>query len=206
MKRTFMTAAIAATALAFAALTAGTALAAVSKLRIRGTIVSMDGSTLTVKTREGATTKIALKAGWKVSGVAKALVTDVKAGDYVGIASMPKANAADSALEVVIFPAALKGAGEGSRPWDLKPKSSMTNGTVADTVKSVEGKTLTISYHGQEKKISITDKIPIVTFAPATEADLKAGATVFINSEKAEDGTISSDRIVVGKNGVVPPM
>ena len=189
-------------------LTIATCLAAqaADAVRVRGTVESLDGTTLSVKTREGANTKIMLKDGWQVSSVAKASVDDIKPGDYVGIASLPTASGGDGALEVLIFPAAMKGTGEGSYAWDLKPSSTMTNATVADAVKSVDGRTLTVAYKGKEKKISIPDGTPVVTFAPATVSDVKAGATVFVPSEKAADGALSSGRVVVGTNGVVPPM
>jgi hypothetical protein len=185
---------------------AGSAAAAPQDIRVRGTIISFDGSSLTVKTREGDTARIALTPGWKVSSVAKASVSDIKKGDFVGIASLPKAPGVDGALEVVIFPAALKGTGEGSHPFDLKPNSSMTNATVAKAVTAVDGRTLTLTYKGGEKKISVPNGVPVVTFATATKADLKAGAVVFIPSKKADDGSITSGRVVVGTHGVVPPM
>ena len=100
----------------------------------------------------------------------------------------------------------MKGTGEGSFAWDLKPNSSMTNATVADAVKSVDGHTVTVTYQGKEKKIAIPDGTPVVTFASATEDDLKPGATVFVPSEKVADGSMASGRVVVGTNGVVPPM
>jgi hypothetical protein len=179
---------------------------AADSVRVRGTIVALEGSTLTVKTREGATSALALKDGWKLTGLAKAMIDDIKPGDFVGIASLPKAAGGDGAVEVLIFPAALKGTGEGSYPWDLKPSSSMTNATVSNTVKDVDGRTLTLSYHGQEKKISIADGTPIVTFAAATPADLAPGATIFAPAERAADGALSSGFIIVGTNGIVPPM
>ncbi len=180
---------------------------AAENVRVRGTIVSLDGSTLTVKTREGPDAALALKPEWKVTGVAKASVEDIKPGDFVGIASLPAAAGGDAALEVLVFPPAMKGTGEGSYPWDLKPKSSMTNATVTNAVKDVDGRTLTLSYSGdKEKKISIPDGIPIVTFAPATEADLKPGATVFVPAQRSDDGSLSTGHIVVSINGVVPPM
>ena len=129
---------------------------AADTVRVRGTVVGLDGSTLKVKTPEGPTDALALKPGWKVTGVAAAGVADIKPGDFVGIASLPRAAGGDGALEVLIFPAAMKGTGEGSYPWDLKPNSTMTNGTVSNAVKGVDGRTLTIAYSGgQEKKISI---------------------------------------------------
>ncbi len=175
------------------------------QVHVRGSIVSYSASTLKVKTREGETVDVALADGWKVSSVANAKVTDIKPGDFVGIASLPKEGGGDGALEVLIFPPALKGAGEGSYDWDLKPNSSMTNATVADAVKGVDGRTVIVSYHGKEKKISIPDGTPVVTFAPATKEDLVPGAVVFVPAEKAATGTIAH-QVLVGKNGVVPPM
>ena len=179
---------------------------AADNVRVRGTVASLEGSTLTVKTREGPTSAVALKPGWKVTGVAAASLGDVKPGDFVGIASLPTASGGDGAIEVLIFPPAMKGTGEGNYPWDLKPKSAMTNGTVLNAVKDVDGRTLTVSYKGQEKKISVPDGVPIVTFGPATEADLKPGATVFVPAERGEDGSLATGFVVVGTNGVDPPM
>lgn len=175
------------------------------QVHIRGSVVSFSASTLKVNTREGETIDVALADGWKISSVVSAKVTDIKPGDFVGIASLPKDKGGDGALEVLIFPPALKGAGEGSYGWDLKPNSSMTNATVADAVKDVDGRTVTVSYHGKEKKISIPDGTPVVTVAPATGDDLIPGAVVFITAEKAASGTIGR-QVIVGKNGVVPPM
>jgi hypothetical protein len=175
------------------------------RINVRGSIVSYSGSTLNVKTREGETLAVTLADVWQVSSVAKADVTDIKPGDFVGIASLPKEGGGDGALEVLIFPPALKGTGEGSYGWDLKPNSNMTNATVADAVKDIDGRTVTVSYHGKEKKISIPDGTPVVTFGPATTDDLLPEAVVFIPAEKTASGTIAH-QLLVGKDGVVPPM
>ncbi|MBY3363929.1 MULTISPECIES: hypothetical protein [Rhizobium] len=174
------------------------------QIHVRGSIVTYSGSTLKVKTREGETVDVTLADGWKLASVANAAVTDIKPGDFVGIASLPR-EGGDGALEVLIFPPAMKGAGEGSYGWDLKPNSSMTNATVADAVKGVDGRTVTVSYHGKEKKIAIPDGTPVVTIAPATKDDLVPGAVVFIPAEKAASGPLAH-QVLVGKNGVVPPM
>ncbi|WP_292177724.1 hypothetical protein [Mesorhizobium sp.] len=175
------------------------------QLHVRGSIVNFGETTLKVKTREGETVDVALSDGWKLASVANAKVTDIKPGDFVGIASMPKDGGGDGALEVLIFPPAMKGAGEGSYGWDLKPDSSMTNATVADAVKGVDGRTVTVTYHGKEKKIAIPDGTPVVTIAPATSDDLVPGAVVFIAAEKGATAPIAH-QVIVGKNGVVPPM
>src|SRR6202046_3777145 len=118
---------------------------AAENVRVRGTIVGLDGSTLTVKTREGPNAVLTMKPGWKMAGVAKASVDDIKPGDFVGIASLPTSSGGDGAVEVLVFPPAMKGTGEGSYPWDLKPKSTMTNATVTNAAKGVEGRTIVFS-------------------------------------------------------------
>ena len=179
---------------------------AADTMRVRGTVVGLAGSTLTVKDREGRTDAIMLTQVRKIAGSARPSATDIKQGAFLGIASVSKAEGGSGGVEVVIFPAALKGAGEGDRPWDLQPNSRMTNGTVAD-VAEIEGRTVTLTYdNGQKKQISVPQATPVVTFAPATSADLKPGAVVFVNARHGGDGMLTSGRVVVGANGVVPPM
>jgi hypothetical protein len=138
--------------------------------------------------------------------VAKASVEDIKPGDFVGIASLPKSKGGDGAVEVLIFPAAMKGTGEGSYPWDLKPQSTMTNATVSNAVKEVDGHEVTVKVNGKDKKISVADGTVVVTLAPAAAADLKPGATVFVPTERGTDGTLTAGFVIVGANGIVPPM
>ena len=199
----------------FAALTIATAIStlatssaalAADGVRVRGTVVSVTSDTLVVKSHDGDNVSIGLGLGWKAGGIAKASLADIKTGDFVGIASLPTATGGAGALEVLIFPPAMRGTGEGSYGWDLKPNSSMTNGAVSEAVQSVDGTTVNVVYHGQSKKITIAPGTPIVTFAPATNADVKPGAAVFVPADRAEDGKLSTTRVVVGKNGIVPPM
>lgn len=195
------------TAAALAALvTTGASAQGGPRSNVRGTVVSRTGSALKVKSREGKVVDVTLADGWKISSLSRASLASVKPGDFVGIASMPNAKG-DRALEVLIFPPALKGLGEGSYGWDLKPKSSMTNASVTNLVKGVQGNTVTLSYNGgQQKKITIPATAPVVTFAAATPADLKPGAAVFIPAEQGAGGKLSTHQVVVGKNGVAPPM
>ena len=176
-------------------------------IHVRGKIESLDGSTLTVDGREGKTVTVMLDDGFKIAGIAKASADDIKEGDFVGIASLPDDNGKAGAVEVLIFPAAMKGTGEGSYPWDLEPNSTMTNATVSNMVTKADGRSVTLKYNGgEEKTIAIPADTPIVTFAKAARDDLKAGATVFVPGQKSADGTISTGTVVVGNNGVVPPM
>ena len=176
------------------------------RVRVRGTVESFSGDTLVVKTREGSDATIALTSGWKVAGIRNASVDDIKVGDFVGVASLPKGTGPDGAIEVLIFPAAMKGTGEGSYPWDLQPGSTMTNATVANAVADVHGRSLTLTYRGGQKTVTIGQGTPVVTFAPATPDDLKPGATVFVPAEAGPGPALSAGFVVVGTHGVAPPM
>ena len=180
---------------------------AAETVHVRGTIVGLEGSTLTVKTREGPTARSRSSPASRSLASPRRRWRTSSQGDFVGIASLPTAAGGDGAVEVLVFPPSMKGTGEGSYPWDLKPKSTMTNATVTNAVKGVEGRTLDLSYSGgKEKKISIPDGVPIVTFGPATQADLKPGATVFIPAQRGGDGALAAGFVAVGTNGVNPPM
>jgi hypothetical protein len=203
--KTFKFAALA-FATALATLSVSPAALAADGVRVRGTVVSVNADTLLVKSRDGDNVSIKLNLGWKAGGIAKASLADIKQGDFVGIASLPNAKGGDGALEVLIFPPQMRGTGEGSYGWDLKPNSSMTNGAVSEAVQSVDGTTVNVVYHGQSKKIVIAPNTPIVTFAPAVNADVKPGAAVFVPADRADDGKLSTNRVVVGKDGLVPPM
>lgn len=173
-------------------------------VRVRGTIESLSGSTLVVRAREGNSVSIRLNEGWGVSGIKAATIEDIKPGTFVGAASVGS-GADTKAIEVLVFPAGVK-SGEGSYGWDLLPESTMTNATVASTVQSVTGPVMTLAYPGGEKTIAITPETPIVTFAPAQKSDLVPGASVFVPAQAADDRTLSTARVVVGNNGIAPPM
>jgi hypothetical protein len=176
---------------------------AADSVQVRGTIVSLDGPTLTVKTRDGATTAVALKDGWELTGIAKATPDDIRPGEFVGIASALTVAGGDAAVEVLIFP----DGGEATYPSGARPPwNTLTEAAVPYAVTYVDGRTLTVSYHGREAKIAIADDTPVVSFAPAMRAEVTAGAPVFVPAERGSDGALASSFVVVGANGVVPPM
>ena len=112
------------------------------------------------------------------------------------------------AVEVVVFPEAMKGTGEGHYAWDLQPggKTMMTNATVNNEVKGNDGKSVTLTYKGGEKKVDIKDGTPIVTLGDATKADLTPGAKVFVNATGLNGDKLAKGAVIVGKDGVTPPM
>jgi hypothetical protein len=176
-------------------------------VRVRGTIEKIDGNMLTVKSREGDTVTVKLKDNAQVNGVEKAALADVKQNTFVGITAMPQADGTQKAIEVHIFPEARRGAGEGHRPWDLVPNSTMTNANVEQLVTQVDGPMLTMKYKDGEKKISVPNNAVIVQFVNGDKNDLKVGAKIFVAAgTKLPTGEVETAGINVGKNGITPPM
>jgi hypothetical protein len=173
--------------------------------RIRGKVVSLDNRTLVVATREGPNVTLTLSENLAVAEVRPLALESIQPNAYVGIASM-KAGGRDVALEVLVFPEAMRGAGEGSTPWDLQPESTMTNAAVANVVGAAQGRMLTLTYKGEKRDIMVPPDVPIVTFVPADRSLLVPGAPVFLSAAIAADGTMTTTRITTGRDGNVPPM
>ena len=189
------------------AMVAASALAAIAQqpptVRIRGTIESIDGPMLMIKSREGDDLKVRLTDNFTVIGIAKAELSEIKPGSYIGVSAMPEPDGTQRALAVHIFPEAQRGTGEGFRPWDLRPKSTMTNATVAGT----DGQNILVKYKDGEKKVVVPPGTPIVAFVTAEKSDVKPGAKVIIfGAAKKDDGTLETGRIGVGLGGIAPPM
>jgi hypothetical protein len=141
-----------------------------------------------------------------VVGIVKASLSDIKIGSFVGATTVPGPDSEPKAVEVHIFPESMRGTGEGSRPYDLKPNSSMTNATVAENVVANDGHTLIVKYKGGDKKVEVSPDTPIVTFVPGEKSDLKAGAQVIAFMKQLPDGSFETSRVSVGRDGLTPPM
>ena len=197
-------------AVALLALTSSQAIAQqqASPSRVRGTIESVDGDVMSVKSRSGEDYKLRMAADMRVVGIVKIALTDIKVGSFVGATTIPGPQGGENALEVHVFPENMRGTGEGSRPFDLRPNSSMTNATVAtaETVQGNDGKTLTVKYKDGEKTFTVSPDTPVVTYVPADKNDLKAGAKIIAFMKKLPDGSYETNRISVGRDGLTPPM
>ena len=175
--------------------------------RIRGTIEAVDGAMLTIKTREGSDVKVRMTDNVAVFGVVKTSLSEIKEGSYIGVSAMPEPDGTQKALAVHIFPEAQRGAAEGFRPWDLRPNSTMTNATVAETVKGTDGQNILVKYKDGEKKVVVPPETPIVTFVAGDTSEVKPGAKIIIfGAMKKEDGTLEANRVNVGRDGITPPM
>ena len=168
--------------------------------------VSPDGATLNVHTRAGEDQTVHLNPKTRFVLVVPAALADVKPGSFIGVAALPGDGNELKAMEVHIFPEAMRGTGEGFRPFDLAPKSSMTNGNISARVDATTGPKLTVTYKGGEQTIVVDPKTPIVAFEPGAQTDLKPGAAIIARGAKQGDGSIDAAFLLVGKDGLVPPM
>jgi len=177
-----------------------------SPSRVRGTIEGVDGDMLAVKSRAGEDVKLRMTADVRVVGIVKIALSDIKVGSFIGTTTVPGPDGSQNAVEVHVFPEEMRGTGEGSRPFDLRPNSTMTNATVAQTVAGNDGHTLLIKYKDGEKKVVVGPDTPVVTYVPADRSELKAGAKVIAAMKKLPDGSFETNRVSVGRDGLTPPM
>jgi len=191
------------------------ALAASPPTNVRATIARVDGNTLDIKERDGGVAKIHLADNAKIASVTKASLSDIKPGSFIGTAATPGKDGKLQAIEVHIFPESMRGTGEGDRAWDLTPKSSMTNGTVAqksdkveaNKVNRVEGNDVTVNFNGGTKIVTVTPDTKVVTLVPGDRSELKPNAKIFIPAAtRAPDGALEANRVTVGNGGISPPM
>jgi len=160
-----------------------------------------------VKTSDGHAMRIKLTDDARIVGVAKASMADIKEGMFIGSAAMPQTDGSQKSLEIHIFPEAMRGTGEGHRPYTI-PNSTMTNGTVGavgNAVSSVEGNTVMLKYKGGETKMVVPPGVPIVRYEIGARSDLKPGAAfTILSAVKKSDGSFETSRVNVGRNGTVP--
>src|SRR6202051_4264542 len=147
-------------------------------VRIRGTIESVEGPMLMIKTREGTDLKVRMTDNVAVFGVAKTSLSEIKQGSYIGVTALPEPDGTQKAVAVHIFPENQRGAAEGFRPWDERPGSTMTNATVAETVAGTDGQHILVKYKDGEKKVVVPPDTPIVTFVAGDKSELKPGAKI----------------------------
>jgi len=192
-------------AAAFAADPAPVPAAAARPTFIRGTVKSLEGDVLTVATREGGTAVVKLVTGWTVTEVKPVSPDAIQPGSFIGTTEVDRPDGSGVSLEVHVFPPGVK-MGEGHYPWDLKPGSNMTNGTIDNVVTGVKGREVDVSYPGGDRHVAIPTDIPIVQFGLGDRALVKPGAGLFIAALKGPDGMFVTNRVTTGANGVNPPM
>lgn len=174
--------------------------------RLSGTIVSVDGPTVTIKTTKGENAKLILAEKGTILGVEKVKMDGIKQGEFVGVGAMPQADGTQRAVRINIFDEARRGNNEGVRPgWGPDSKGTMTNATVDTSVASVDGHMLMLKYKDGEKKIIVPPDAVIQRNVAGSAADLKPGAAVVISAAAPKgEGVYETARISVGRDGYVP--
>ena len=173
-------------------------------VRVRGTIQAVAPGTLTVKDRSGEVVSLVLPEATAVSEVYPMALADIQPGSFIGTAAMPQADGTERAIAVTVFPESARGAGEGHRPFDMLPQSTMTNATVADVVASPKGRTLQLKYKDGERAIVVPLDAPVVSFKPGDPSLLVVGASVSLTAQLV-DGKPTITRINAGRNGFQLP-
>jgi hypothetical protein len=181
------------------------AVAQAPQIHIRGKIAGLAGDTLAVATREGPVAKIKLAPDWAVVIMKLVDVAAIQPGSFIGTTNIDRPEGGGKSLEVHVFPPGVK-IGEGHYPWDLKPGSMMTNGTVGKVVTSANGRELEVAYAGGVRHIVVPAGVPVVTTFPGSRADIKPGIGVVIFAVKAPSGDLTTNRVLIGENGIAPPM
>ncbi|WFU92199.1 hypothetical protein QA644_33975 (plasmid) [Rhizobium sp. CC1099] len=173
--------------------------------RVRGTLTEVSPTQLKIRTRDGKEQDVAINKDTKVVVVTLSDIGAIKPDSYIGTAAAPQPDGSLKALEVHVFPSSMRGVGEGSTPWDLTPGSTMTNGAVGSIVET-DGRVLTVKYGDSERKVSVPADVPVVSMEPADQTALSVGSKALLLAVKEADGSSSARFVIVGKNGLAPPM
>jgi len=193
--------------------------------RIRGDVVALEGHNLTVKTGSGSVVTVRIADSVRVSARSGSDLGAIVAGTFIGTTAIPQPDGTLSAVEVHIFPESMRGTGEGHRPMETEPgstmtnatvtsvapagrrvTSTMTNATVADIATSSSARRISLKYRDGEKIVLVENTVPVVMVEPGDPSMLTPGAHIVLTATRQLDGTLTSDRVSVGKNGLVPPI
>ena len=175
------------------------------RMRIRGVIHALDAHEMHISTQRGDEVTVRVPDDVKVTVIEPITIDAVKPGSFIGTAAVPQPDGTLRALEIQVFPEAMRGVGEGHHAWDLGSDSTMTNGTVG-SLKIADGRRLTLSYKGGEQVVFVPANVPVITYEPGVLSNLTPGAHVIVTALHHPDETLSATRIAVGKDGLVPPM
>jgi hypothetical protein len=192
-------------ALVSLSLIAGGAGAQQQTVRVTGSVENFDGHVLTVKSEKLGEVKVSLASNATVFGVTEGTMADIRHGSYIGVGAMPQPDGSQRAIQVTVLAESQRGLSEGHRPWDARPNSTMTNGTVDQTVAGVDGHVLMVKYKDGEKKIVVPPDAIIRAYVAGDKSELKPGAHIaIVRALKKSDGTLEADRVNVGRGEVVP--
>ncbi len=186
-------------------LVAAAAAAQAPPIRVRGTIRSFDGQTLTVATQADGAVRLGVSDTTGINGLEAKTAADIGANTFIGATAVKDAAGRWQATEIHIFPESMRGAGEGHYAWDL-PESTMTNGAVTGNTGAANGRTLRVKYAAGETDVDVTPKTAIVGLTMGDRSLLVPGAAVFALAAPQEGGGANAVAIIAETKGVKPPM
>ena len=173
-------------------------------VRLRGTLEAVTPTGLVLRQRGGERIELAVAPSLEVTEVFPVTLADIRAGSFVGVGALPQADGTQRAIAVTLFPETMRGRGEGHRPFDFLPQSTMTNATVADVVAAPDGQRLQLRYPQGQQTIVVAADTPIVSLRPGDRSLLVAGAVVSITVQEVA-GRPTAMRASAGRNGFAPP-
>lgn len=180
-------------------------LALAQNVHLRGTVDAVDGDAVTMTTTGGETVEITMAADYPLMVYTAIEASELQAGDFLSIPSIPGADGGKTALSINVFPEAMRGAGEGERPWDMTDDSLMTNATIGQVAEVPEGRVLTVTYEGAEEPITVPEAAPITRFAPDPDRRLAPGDLTIVFAT-LEDGVATGTFAGISADGTLPPL
>jgi hypothetical protein len=197
-------AALTALALPLGALAQPAPAAPAPPVRLRGTIESLSDTKMVLRERSGERIELAIAPNLQVTEMYPVTLADVRAGSFVGVGGIPQPDGSQRAIAVVVFPESMRGTGEGHRPFDFLPQSTMTNATVADVAAAPDGRRLQLTYKDGQKTIVVPPGTPIVSLRPGDRGLLVVGGAVSLTAAEL-NGQPTATRVSAGRNGFAPP-
>jgi hypothetical protein len=173
-------------------------------VRLRGTIESLSDTKMVLRERSGERIELAIAPNLQVTEMYPVTLADVRAGSFVGVGGIPQPDGSQRAIAVVVFPESMRGTGEGHRPFDFLPQSTMTNATVADVAAAPDGRRLQLTYKDGQKTIVVPPGTPIVSLRPGDRGLLVVGGAVSLTAAEL-NGQPTATRVSAGRNGFAPP-
>lgn len=172
---------------------------------VRGLCASIKSDSVVVKTTQGER-EVALGPDSKFATVSPALLADITKDSFVGVSARQTGEGLE-AVEVHIFPAELRGAGEGHYPWENPgtATTSMTNASITEVVAAVDGTVLTLRPKGQDVKIAVPPSAQLVQIKVADSTVIRDGVDCVVSSTADEEGRLTARTVSVGKDGAKPP-
>lgn len=174
--------------------------------RIRGTVVSLTDTTLTIVARDGKTMQLPTDLKTPVQYSVRMDFATLMPGVTVGSTAMADPAGNLTALEVHMFNAGTGSPPPSQRESDLKPGSILSTGTLVEVDTALHHRRLKLHVGAKDVVISVLDDTPTVTYAPADRSAVQPGTKVYLHVRRIEGGGFATGSITVGKDGIAPPL